>query len=127
MALASHRAGRPVRLEATRDQGFTIATYRAETRHRVRLGSDKDGKLQALVHEGWEVTSRPDSYKVAGTDATTRLYACPNVDSASSWCMPTATRRDSCDPAEVPYLFALESAMDELAVALKMTRSSCAA
>src|SRR5204862_82497 len=78
---ASRRVGRPVVLEATRQQGFTIATYRAETRHRIRLGADALGKLTALIHEGWEVTSRPDKYKVAGTDASTRLYACPNVDS----------------------------------------------
>ena len=121
VALAAQRAGRPVRLEATRAQGFTIATYRAETRHRVRLGADNDGKLQALIHEGWEVSSRPDAYKVAGTEASTRLYACPNVDSGvyivhADRNTPGFMR----SPPEVPYLFALESAMDELAVALKM-------
>ena len=110
-----------MRLEATRDQGYTIATYRAETRHRVRLGAGQDGKLQALVHEGWEVTSRPDDYSVAGTDATTRLYACPNISSEVS--IIRADRNTPGfmrAPAEVPYMFALESAMDELAVALKM-------
>ena len=121
VALAAQRVGRPVRLEATRSQGFTIATYRAETRHRVRLGAGPDGKLQALIHEGWEVTSRPDDYKVAGTDASTRLYACPNVSSAV-----TTVHADRNTPGfmrappEVPYLFALECAVDELAVALKM-------
>ena len=71
VALAAQRVRRPVRLETTRSQGFTVATYRAETRHRIRLGAGADGKLQALIHEGWEVTSRPDNYKVAGTDAST--------------------------------------------------------
>jgi len=121
VALAAQRVGQPVRLEATRDQGYTIATYRAETRHRIRLGASPDGKLQALIHEGWEVTSRPDNYKVAGTDATTRLYACPNVDSEVS--IVHADRNTPGfmrSPPEIPYMFALESAMDELAVALKM-------
>ncbi|MGI4941956.1 MAG: xanthine dehydrogenase family protein molybdopterin-binding subunit, partial [Janthinobacterium lividum] len=121
VALAAKRVGRAVRLEATRDQGFTIATYRAETRHRIRLGAGPDGKLQALIHEGWEITSRPDNYSVAGTDATTRLYACPNVDSEVS--IVHADRNTPGfmrSPPEVPYMFALESAMDELAVALKM-------
>ena len=121
VALAAKRVGRPVRLEATRSQGFTIATYRAETRHRVRLGAGQDGKLQALIHEGWEVTSRPDNYKVAGTDASTRLYACPNVDSAVH--IVHADRNTPGfmrSPPELPYMFALESAMDELAVQLKM-------
>ena len=79
IALAAKRIGRPVKLVATRDQGFTIATFRAETRQTVKLGADRDGKLRALVHEGWEVTSRPDPYKVAGTQTTSKLYACPNV------------------------------------------------
>ncbi len=121
VALAAQRTRRPVRLEATRDQGYTIATYRAETRHRVRLGAGQDGKLQALLHEGWEISSRPDNYKVGGTDASTRLYACPNVDSEvyivhADRNTPGFMR----SPPEVPYIFALESAMDELAVALKM-------
>ena len=121
VALAAKMVGRPVRLEATRSQGFTIATYRAETQHRVRLGAGVDGKLQALIHEGWEISSRPDDYKVAGTDASTRLYACPNV--GSEVYIVHADRNTPGfmrSPPETPYLFALESAMDELAYALKM-------
>jgi xanthine dehydrogenase YagR molybdenum-binding subunit len=121
IAVAARRLNRPVKLVATRDQGFTIASYRAETRHRVKLGADNFGKLVALVHEGEEVTSRPDNYKVAGTDASTRLYACPNI--ASKVSMVHADRNTPGfmrSPPELPYLFALESAMDELAVALNM-------
>jgi xanthine dehydrogenase YagR molybdenum-binding subunit len=119
IAVASRRLNRPVKLVATRDQGFTIATYRAETRHRVRLGADRKGKLLSLSHEGWEVTSRSDNYSVAGTDASTRLYACPNI--ASKVSIIHADRNTPGfmrSPSEVPYLFAVESAMDELAVAL---------
>ena len=121
IAVAARRLNRPVKLVPTRDQGFTIASYRAETRHHVKLGAGHDGKLVALVHEGEEVTSRPDNYKVAGTDASTRLYACPNI--ASKVSMVHADRNTPGfmrSPPEVPYLFALESAMDELAVALDM-------
>jgi xanthine dehydrogenase YagR molybdenum-binding subunit len=121
IAFAARRLGRPVKLEATRTQGFSIASYRAETRQRVRLGAGRDGKLQSLTHEGWEVTSRPDPYMVAGTDATTRLYACPNV--ASKVSIVHADRNTPGfmrSPPELPYVFGLESAMDELAVALKM-------
>lgn len=121
VALAARQLGRPVKLVPTRMQGFTLATHRAETRHRLRLAADREGRLQALIHEGQEVSSRPDAYSVAGTDTTARLYACPNV----------ATRvevlhadRDTPgfmrSPAEVPYVFALESAMDELAEALNL-------
>jgi xanthine dehydrogenase YagR molybdenum-binding subunit len=121
IAFAARRLGRPVKLVATRDQGFTIATYRAETRHRLRLGADRDGRLIALSHEGWEVTSRPDPYMVAGTATTTRLYACPNVASKVSLVhADRSTPGFMRSPPEVPYVFALESAMDELAYALKM-------
>ena len=121
VAFAAKRLGRPVKLVVTRDQGFTTATYRAETRHHIRLGAEANGKLVALSHEGWEVTSRPDPYMVAGTETSTRLYACPNVSSKVS--IVHADRNTPGfmrSPPEVPYLFALESAMDELAVALNM-------
>jgi xanthine dehydrogenase YagR molybdenum-binding subunit len=121
IASIARRLGRPVKLVATRDQGFTIATYRAETRHQIQLGAGRDGRLLALRHEGAEISSRPDAYAVGGTKTTTRLYACPNVES-----MVSIVRADRNTPGfmrsppEVPYLFALESAMDELAVKLDM-------
>lgn len=119
IALAAKRLNRPVKLIATRDQGFTIATYRAETRHHIKLAANRDGRLTALVHEGEEVSSRPDGYKVGGTDATARMYAVPNI--ASRVTIQHADRNTPGfmrAPAEVPYMFALESAMDELAYAL---------
>ena len=121
IALAAKKVGRPVKLTTTRAQGFTIATYRAETRHHIKLGAGKDGKLQSLTHEGLEVTSRPDNYMVAGTDASTRLYGCPNV--ASNVSIVHADRNTPGfmrSPPETPYIFALECAMDELAYALEM-------
>lgn len=119
IALAARRLGRPVKLVATRDQGYTIATYRAETRHRIRLGADGDGRLVAFSHEGWEVTSRPSHYNVSGTESTARAYACPAIR--------TRVRIVHADrntpgfmraPPDTPYMFPLECAMDELAATL---------
>jgi len=121
IAIAAKRLGRPVKLVATRDQGFTIATYRAETRQRLALGADHDGKLTALIHEGWEVTSRPSGYNVAGVESTARMYACPNI--ATDVHVVHADRNTPGfmrAPPETPYMFALESGMDELAYALGM-------
>jgi xanthine dehydrogenase YagR molybdenum-binding subunit len=121
VARAAKLTGRPIKLMTSRDQGFTIATYRAETRHHIKLGATPDGKLVSLTHEGEEVTSRPDPYMVSGTDASTRLYACPNVSSKVS--IVHADRNTPGfmrSPPETPYIFALECAMDELAVALKI-------
>jgi xanthine dehydrogenase YagR molybdenum-binding subunit len=121
IAVAARRLARPVKLVATREQGFTIATFRAETRHHVRLGADRRGRLTALSHEGWEVTSRPSGYNVAGTESTARMYACPNV--ATRVNVLHADRQTPGfmrAPPDTPYMFALESAMDELAYALGM-------
>lgn len=116
IALAAKQLGRPVKLVATRDQGFTIATYRAETRHNIRLGATPDGRLTSLIHEGFEVTSRPDAYKVSGVETTSRMYACPNVlTRVSTVHADRSTPGFMRAPPEVPYMFALESAMDELA------------
>ncbi len=121
IAIAARRLNRPVKLVATRDQGYTIATYRAETRHHIQLGAARDGRLTALRHEGWEVTSRPSDYNVSGTETTARMYACPNILTKVN--IVHADRNTPGfmrAPPDVPYMFPLEVAMDELAEALGM-------
>ncbi|ARP88246.1 xanthine dehydrogenase family protein molybdopterin-binding subunit [Bordetella genomosp. 9] len=121
IAVAARRVGRPVKLVPTRGQGYTIATYRAETRHHVRLGASRNGALTALCHEGWEVTSRPSDYNVSGTETTARVYACPNILTRVN--VVHADRNTPGfmrAPPDTPYMFALECAMDELALALGM-------
>jgi len=113
IARAARRIGRPVKLVPTRDQGFTIATFRAETRQLVKLGADREGRLVSLSHEGSEVTSRPSDYNVSGVETTARVYACPNIHTAVS--VVHADRNTPGymrAPPETPYMFALESAMD---------------
>jgi xanthine dehydrogenase YagR molybdenum-binding subunit len=121
IARIARKIGRPLKVVPTRDQGFTIATYRAETRQRIELGATDDGKLVSLSHEGWEVTSRPSPYNVSGVETTARMYACPNIHTAVN--VVHADRNTPGfmrAPPETPYMFALESAMDELAHALHM-------
>jgi xanthine dehydrogenase YagR molybdenum-binding subunit len=121
VAVIARELGSPVKLVVGRDQGFTVATYRAETRHRVRLGAAASGKLLAQTHEGWELTSRADTFLVEGNKNGVEMYACPNI-----WTRANAVHADRNTPGfmrsppEIPYMFALESAMDELAIALKM-------
>jgi xanthine dehydrogenase YagR molybdenum-binding subunit len=119
IAVAARRLDRPVKLVASRDQGFTIVTYRAETRHHMQLGATRDGRLTALRHEGWEVTSRPSDYNVSGSETTARMYACPNILTKVN--VVHADRNTPGfmrAPPETPYMFPLESAMDELALKL---------
>jgi xanthine dehydrogenase YagR molybdenum-binding subunit len=121
IAMAARQLNRPVKLVATRDQGFTIATYRAETRHHVKLGAGQDGKLKAYWHEAWEMSSRTDDYAVFGVDAASAMYQTPNI-----WTKVHIVKGDRNTPGfmrsppEVPYMYALESAMDEMAVKLNM-------
>ncbi|CAA2159087.1 Xanthine dehydrogenase molybdenum-binding subunit [Methylobacterium brachiatum] len=121
VALAARRLGRPVSLVPTRRQCFTIANYRPESRHAIRLGAESDGRFTALVHEAETVTSRFDPFVMEGAEVTASLYACPAIRTEER-----AVRVDRNTPGpmrappEVPYLFALESAVDEMAVALGM-------
>ncbi|WP_246505022.1 xanthine dehydrogenase family protein molybdopterin-binding subunit [Microvirga antarctica] len=121
IALAAQRLNRPVKLVATRKQAYTVSNFRAETQHLIKLGAESNGQLTSLSHEGWEVSSRPDEYKVAGTETTAVLYACPNIATRVNVIhADRSTPGFMRSPAEVPYIFAIESAMDELAVALHM-------
>lgn len=119
VALAAKRLNRPVRCVVSREQGFTTQPYRAPTRHRIRLGASRDGKITAFSHEGWELTSRTDNFAAAGTQTTTRLYGYGAV-SSKVYCVKADRQTPAYmrSPPEVPYVFAVESAMDELAVAL---------
>ncbi|HEX3365568.1 xanthine dehydrogenase family protein molybdopterin-binding subunit [Phenylobacterium sp.] len=121
IAVAARRLKRPVKLMASRADGFTIVTYRAETRHHVQLGADRSGKLVSVSHEGREITSRPSKYNVAGTATTARMYASPNI--ATKVSIVHADRNTPGfmrAPPDTPYMFALECGMDELAYALDM-------
>ena len=121
VALAAKRLNRPVKLVTTRDQGFTIQTYRAETRHRIRIGAERDGKITSFIHEGWEVTSRPDPYSVSGVEDSARLYGFGTVKTGVT--LVHADRNTPGfmrSPPVVPYIYALESAVDEFAAKLDM-------
>ncbi|HEY0777097.1 MAG TPA: xanthine dehydrogenase family protein molybdopterin-binding subunit, partial [Gemmatirosa sp.] len=119
-AMAARRVGRPVRLTLTRPQEFTSVGYRPRIRHRIQLGATRDGRLTALSHDAVAQTAPFDLRVVAPVTATTRkLYACENV--ATSYHLVHLNRNGPFTmrgPGETPGLFAVESAMDELAYAL---------
>jgi xanthine dehydrogenase YagR molybdenum-binding subunit len=121
VALAARRLNRPVRCVVSREQAYTTETYRAPTHHRIRIGASHDGKITAFGHESWELTSRSDNYGVAGTETTTRMYAYGAVFSKVS--LVKADRQTPAymrSPPELPYMFPLESAVDELAYELRL-------
>jgi len=121
VALAARQLGRPVKLVATRDQGFTISGHRHETKHRIRIGASRDGRFTAYHHDQWELNGRTDPYVNGGVENAAAMYAFPAV--MSTGYMVRADRDPPIfmrSPAEMPVIFALESAVDELAVKLAM-------
>ena len=120
-AVAARETGRPVKLVLTRQQMFTSVGRRAETVHRVTLGAEQDGRLVAIRHEGTHDTSREENFTEALTTATRYLYASPNVETRYRTArLDRATPTYMRCPGESETLFALESALDELAIALDM-------
>lgn len=58
-ALAARDLGRPVRVVQHRRQVFEVNTRRSETRQRIRLAADDDGRLTGIGHESL-VSNLPD-------------------------------------------------------------------
>ena len=114
---AAKAVQRPVQLMLPRAQMFTTVGHRHETIQRVRLATDADGKLVSIRHESLNSTSVTDAYTEACGGVTRSLYSCPNVlvnhkNSPVNRGTPTSMRA----PGAAPGLFALESAIDELAL-----------
>jgi xanthine dehydrogenase YagR molybdenum-binding subunit len=115
-ALAARRLGRAVRLEVSRREQFTVANHRTETRHHLRLAADRNGHLRGIDHQAAMVSSRFDDFAMEGTDVSTALYGAGAVRGRERLGrVDRNTPGPMRAPPEVPYLFALESAMDELA------------
>lgn len=120
-ATASRRLNRPVKLSVSRKQMFTSVGHRPRTQQRMRIGATPDGKLLSLQQDYRNHTSLGDNVGENCGEATPFLYSVANLQVTSAMVKrnvgaPTPMR----GPGAVPGLFAVESAMDELAVKLKM-------
>jgi len=120
-AVAARRLGRPVKLFVSREQMFTIGSYRPGSVSRVRLAARRDGTLVAIAHDYAAQTSRSDAAGIPGAEATVVMYGAPNILGRDRFVQTDANAPGPMRaPVEMPSFFALESAMDELAVALDM-------
>src|SRR5579863_1428240 len=120
-AVAARRLGRPVKLSVDRRMMFSNVGHRPITQQRIRLGATSDGKLTAIRHDFLNHTSIGDDITERCGEQTPFLYKCANLEVSNALVRrnigtPTPMR----GPGAVPGLFALESAMDELAVKLKI-------
>ncbi len=117
--LAAKRTGRPVRLELTRAQLFTLVGRRGETRQDLSLGFDRTGRLIGIEHHVLAQTSTHTEFSDTTAAISRWLYACPNVTTShrlvrTNEPQPIPMRA----PGTAPGTFAVESALDEAAEAL---------
>jgi xanthine dehydrogenase YagR molybdenum-binding subunit len=109
---------RPVKLALTRQQMFSQVGYRTPTIQRIRLGADINGRLTAIAHDVVEQTSKIKEFAEQTAVASRIMYAAANrrtTHRLAALDVPPATIMRG--PGETPGMFALESAMDEMAIA----------
>ncbi len=118
-ALAAGVLKRPVRVQLTRSQMYSMVGHQAATIQTIALGADKNGKLTGIRHDSISPTPVFDNYIEYAALSTRSLWAASGGISTNHKVVhvnrntPTAMR----SPHEALGHFALESAMDELAYA----------
>jgi len=120
-AMAARVTGRPVKCAVTRPQMFAVTGHRAPSIQRVRLGAGRDGRLVALCHDVIDQTSTLKEFAEQSAVATRHMYAAPHRRTTHRVVrldVPTPSWMRA--PGECPGMFALESAMDELAEACRI-------
>ncbi|MET0950946.1 MAG: aldehyde oxidoreductase molybdenum-binding subunit PaoC [Pseudomonas sp.] len=114
-ALGAKLTGRPVKVALARPQMMNNTTHRPATIQRIRIGTDKDGKISAIAHEGWsgdlagggvEKAAQPTQFLYAGDNRLTAMRLA-TLD------LPEGNAMRA--PGETPGLMTLEIAMDEMA------------
>ena len=117
--LGANALKRPVRVMLTRAQMYALG-YRPASIERLALGASGSGTLDSMQHEAIAVTSQFEEFARNDTGWGNLLYKSPNAKFDHKLVkldLPT-----SCDmraPGAATGVYALECAMDELAIALK--------
>ncbi|MET9552596.1 xanthine dehydrogenase family protein molybdopterin-binding subunit [Streptomyces sp. NPDC006645] len=118
-ALAARHVGRPVKLALHRSQLPALVGHRPSTIQRVRLGAGADGVIDSLAHEVITYTSTIKEFvEQAATPART-MYTSPHsrtTHRVTALDVPSPSWMRA--PGEASGMYALESAMDELALAV---------
>jgi xanthine dehydrogenase YagR molybdenum-binding subunit len=120
-AACARNLNRPVKLVVSRSMMFQSVGHRPAIDQQIKLAADASGNLLAIEQHYVNHTSILDDYDEGCGEATGFIYTCPNVLVTGSLARrnigtPTSMR----GPGAVPGLYALESAMDELAIKLKV-------
>ena len=117
-AMAARVTGRPVKFAVPRQQMYATTGYRTPTIQRFRVGADPDGRLNAILHDVWEQTSTVEEFAEQTATPTRIMYQAPHRRTSHRLValnVPTPSWMRA--PGETPGMYALESVMDELAIA----------
>ena len=118
-ALAAKVVNRPVRLQLSRAQMYSMVGHQAGTVQTIALGADGDGTLSGIRHDSINPTSMFDDYVEYAAMASRHLWRASGGIATSHQVVhvnrnsPVVLRA----PMEAQGHFALECAMDELAYA----------
>ncbi len=120
-AMAAKLVNRPVKLVLRREDMFGMVGSRSATVQKFNVGAAQDGKLTGMAHNTFIQTSTFDLFTEPCGLTSRMLYTCPNQEVThriinANIGTPSPMRA----PGEATGVFALESAMDEMAYQLNM-------
>ena len=120
-AAAARQLGQPVKLVVSRKMMFQTVGHRPRTQQRVRLGATPEGKLVSLQHDYVYTRSMLDLHHEDCGETTAFQYSVPNLRVTFGRAKRNiGATADMRGPGAVPGLYAIESAMNELADELKI-------
>ena len=120
-AIAARQLKRPVKTALTRQQVFHVTTHRSDTIQRIRLGTDRNGRILAIGHDVFSGNLWSEQTYEGAALQTRTLYAGDNRLTRHRLApldIPVASSMRA--PGEATGLLALECAMDELAEKLDL-------
>ncbi|CAM3835571.1 xanthine dehydrogenase family protein molybdopterin-binding subunit [Mucilaginibacter galii] len=114
--LASLELKRSVKVVLTRQQMFSFG-HRPATLQKISLGASAEGKLQAVINRCYSETSTFEEYTENVVNWSGQMYQCDNVMLDHKLVpLDLFTPLDMRAPGGVTGMYALEVAIDELAV-----------
>jgi xanthine dehydrogenase YagR molybdenum-binding subunit len=120
-AMGARHVGRPLKVSVPRSLMFTTVGHRPAIQQKIQMGATPDGKLVSLQNDILQHTSMVDDFVENCVEATSMLYSCPNVNAVQRIVhLNVGTPTPMRGPGRTPALFAIESAMDEMALKLNI-------
>jgi xanthine dehydrogenase YagR molybdenum-binding subunit len=119
-ALAARALQRSVRLVLTRQEMYVLG-FRPAMIQEIELGANAAGTLDAIIHEAVTVTSQYEDFHRQETGWSGLLYKSAHAKYTHKLArLDLATPCDMRAPSAATAVYALECAMDELAVTLAL-------